>query len=192
MGLQPLTKAPPKLYELFPKHTTLEDKAFKFLETYYELGSYRRTGHRLKIDPKTVKAINDFLMSTSVGQRFNALLIEQTEDFYSAKTLTSLFEGWHKEIMRVEDSIQTEDMIVTQSMEKDDYKSASSAQQRKLKLISEKRMWMSKLLDASLSCRPISGKVDNERKVDDIKATSTEFDTLLDDFDPNSEPSDIN
>lgn len=192
MGLQPLSQAPPKLYELFPKYTQLEDKAFKFLETYYELGSYRRTAKKLGIDPKTVKAINEHLMSTQVGQRFNALLIEQTEDFYSAKNLTSLFEGWHKEISRVEESIQNEEKITTLANGKDDYKTMANSQQRKLKLIGEKRLWMSKLLDASMQCRPITGKVDTEKAKDDIKAQSTQYDSLLDDYDPSSESTDLN
>ena len=192
MGLQPLSQAPPKLYELFPKHTQLEEKAFKFLETYYELGSYRRTARKLGIDPKTVKAINEHLMSTEVGQRFNALLIEQTEDFYSAKNLTSLFEGWHKEIARVEDAIQNEDKIVGMALQKDDYKRASDSQQRKLKLIGEKRHWMSKLLDASMACRPVTQKVDRERQKDDIKAKSEQYEDLLTDFSPDADSGNIN
>ena len=192
MGLQPLTQAPRTLYDLFPKYPQLEEKAFKFLEAYYDYGTYRRTAQYLKIDPKTVKAITEFLMSTQVGQKFNALLIEQTEDFYSAKNLTTLFEGWHKEIARVEESIQNEDKIVQLAMDKDDYKAVSNAQQRKLKLISEKRMWMTKLLDASLSCRPISGAVDTERKKDEIKSISKEYDSLLDDYDTSGEPSELN
>jgi hypothetical protein len=167
MGFDPLQQAPPTLFKLFPKSPTLDEKAFKFLEVKYELMTDRRVAKELKIDPKTVKNINEFLLNTEVGQRFNALLAEQTEDFYSAKTLVSLYEGFRKEIDRIE-------VMITR--EQND--------ERKRKLISEKRMWMGKLLDASIQLRPLAKGANTERKKDEAKQLSKERESLLDDYDP--------
>ena len=199
MGMIPLAQAPPTLLMLFPKEVRLEDKAFKFLECFYENGTQRRTGRILKISPKTVKSINEFLLNTEVGQRFNALLMEQTEDFYSAKTLTSLFEGWNKEIDRVEDSIKIEGRTITvaeklllETPTSTLLKVISAAQTRKLRYISEKRMWMTKLLDASLACRPLGKAANREKQIDDAKEVSTNLDELLEDFNPASTGADPN
>ena len=101
MGIQPLKQAPPTLTRLFPELTQLEEKAFKFLEMHYELNTHRRVAKELKIDPKTVKSIYEFLLDTELGYRFNALLLEQTETFYSTKTFNNLFEGFRQEIDRL-------------------------------------------------------------------------------------------
>ncbi len=62
----------------------------------------------------------------------------------------------------------------------------SNAETRKLRLITEKRHWMSKLLDTSMSCRSPGKELDRERKKDNIKQTSKDFDDLLDDYTPRS------
>ena len=195
MGIEPLAQAPRTLYELFKSEATLEEKAFKFLETHYELGTFRRTAIKLKIDPKTAKSIYEFLLNTEIGHRFNALLLEQTETFYSVKTFTNLFEGFNQEIERVESMIREENKII-QHGEKA-LKDAelvkettaalliiANAETRKLRLITEKRHWMSKLLDTSMACRAPGKEIDKERKKDDIKQTAKDYDDLLDDYNP--------
>jgi hypothetical protein len=191
MGLQPLTQAPRTFHQLFPELKTLEEKAFKFLEVYYEQGKDRRVARVLNIDPKTVKSINEFLLNTDIGLKFNALLLEQTEDFYSAKNLTSLFEGFQREIQRVEDMIKVEDKLIQSADELKEMgelamavRTINSAEGRKLKLVAEKRMWMGKLLDASLACRPLAKAANKEQKKDEIKTDVSKYADLLHDFDP--------
>lgn len=170
MPQEPLTLAPPTLYELFPEAKTLEEKAFKFLETHYECGSLRRTGKALKIDPKTVKSIAEFLDTTEAGYRFKSILAEQTEDFYSAKNLTNLFEGFNREMLRLEQRIQNADKAGDDKLA--------------LALTAEKRRFMEKLLGASLACRPVTQGMDKLRKKDDAKTELDQYKDLLDDFDP--------
>lgn len=202
MGIEPLAQAPPTLYKLFKDLPTIEEKAFKFLELFYNLGNQARVGKALKIDPKTAGSINEFLKSTEAGQRFNALLLEQTETFYSTKTFTTLFEGFNSEIERVESLIRDQDKMIKRAEDNikelkagedstvklltENLTLISKAQTQKIKLITEKRAWMSKLLETSLACRNKGGELNMERKKDDIKKVSTDYDDLLDDFNPDT------
>jgi hypothetical protein len=166
---EPLTLAPPTLYTLFPEATTLDDKAFKFLECKYENGSNRRVAKILGIDHKTVKSIYEFLLETEVGIRFNLMLAEQTEDFYSKKTLTNLFEAINKKIAAIDLEIATH--------KGDDWASY------RLKLIAEHRQWTMKLLDATLACRPITEGVRKQDVDEKYKTLQDQYKDLLDDGD---------
>lgn len=164
---EPLTLAPPTLYTLFPECSTLEEKAFKFLECKYENRSDRRVAKILGIDHKTVKSIYEFLLETDVGIRFNLMLAEQTEDFYSKKTLTNIFEAINKKIAVLDTEIAT-------------HKGDEWASYR-LKLIAEHRQWTMKLLDATLACRPVTEGVRKQDVDDKHKELQSQYKDLLDD-----------
>lgn len=161
---EPLTLAPPTLYTLFPDSKTLEEKAFKFLECKYENGSDRRCGKILGIDHKTVKSIYEFLLNTDVGIRFNLMLAEQTEDFFSKKTLTNVFETINNKIAELE--------VMKNNAEND---------KEALKYITEQRFWVMKLLDATLQCRPITEGVRKQDADNKAKTLLEQYKDLLND-----------
>ena len=49
-------------------------------------------------------------------------------------------------------------------------------------------MWMGKLLDASLACKPLGDQATKENKKDKIKDQVTDYDDLLSDFNPDEVP----
>lgn len=159
---EPLTLAPPTLFTLFPDAKTVEEKAFKFLECKYENGSDRRCGRVLNIDHKTVKSIYEYLLNTDVGIRFNSMLAEQTEDFFSKKTLTNVFELVNKKIEELE------------ALQK-----VAPTDAAKVKVIAEQRQWVMKLLDATLSCRPITGEVRKQNVDEKQKELLDQYKDLL-------------
>lgn len=174
---EPLTLAPPSLFTLFPDCKTVEEKAFKFLETKYENGSDRRTGRVLGIDHKTVKSIHEYLLQTDVGIRFNTLLAEQTEDFYSKKTLTNVFELINKKIDELEAMKIAATKLETSSSANGDKIDLTGY---KLKIIAEQRQWVMKLLDATLSCRPLTGEVNKQHVDEKQKELLEQYKDLLD------------
>ena len=175
--MKTLSSAPRTLFDLFPEHPTLEEKAYKFLEAHHDCAmGQRRTGRRLGIDAKTVKAIYEHLMDTVEGIRFKSALLEQTEDFYSESTLTQLFETHSKEIERLENSYRQQKDI------KD-----------KLNVIREKRMWVKNMLDAALSCRPHVSDAKVKAVKESLKDDEAKYDDLLADFGEQPNPdTDIN
>lgn len=164
---EPLTLAPPTLYNLFPDAKTLDDKAFKFLECKYENRSDRRVAKILGIDHKTVKSIYEFLLDTEVGIRFNLMLAEQTEDFYSKKTLTNVFESINKKIAALDLEIATH--------------TGDEWANYRLKLIAEHRQWTMKLLDATLACRPVTEGVRKQDADEKHKQLQEQYKDILDD-----------
>jgi len=164
--MKTLTTAPPKLFELFPELKTAEEKAYKFLEIHSDNNyGLRRTGRQLTVDPKTVKNVYEHLMDTPEGIRFREKILSQTEDFYSAKTLTLLFEDYTREITRVEGMIaQCKDP------------------RERLNLIKEKRMWMKNLLDAALACKPLTKVAAIEALEGQIENEKERYGDLLNDF----------
>lgn len=164
---EPLELAPPTLYTLFPESKTLQEKAFKFLETRYEMGSDRRTAKVLKIDHKTVKSIHEFLLQTEAGYRFNAMLAEQTQDFFSKKTLTDVFGTISKKIAELE-------------LELKKYTGTDQIGIR-LKINAELRQWATQLLNATLSCRPITGAIKKQVVDDEARQLSQQYKDLLGD-----------
>lgn len=114
MALSDLRDCPPSLLLLFPECQAIEDKAFKFLELKYECGTYRRTSRMLKelhkeqdltIHHQTVKNLFEFLKDTDVYYRFQEVISEQVEDFYSRKLMVTLFERYELDIQRAEKKI---------------------------------------------------------------------------------------
>jgi hypothetical protein len=165
--LKTLNTAPRSLLSLFPELKTLEEKAYKFLEVYYDCGNQlRRTGRKLRLDAKTIKNIAEHLSDTVEGVRFNGALMEQTEDFYSSKVLTQLFESHTKEIERLEKGIQQKDG-------KD-----------RLDLIKEKRMWTKNMLDAALACKPHLSDANKESIKEHLNDDKDKYEDLLADFNP--------
>ncbi len=170
-----LSAAPRTLYDLFPEHPTLEEKAYKFLEAHHDCAmGLRRTGRRLGIDAKTVKAIYEHLMDTVEGIRFKSALLEQTEDFYSETTLTHLFETHNQEIERLESAVKC----------RKDWKD-------KLPLIKEKRMWVKNMLDAAISCKPHVSDAKVQALKETLKDDDEKYNDLLADF-GESDSTDIN
>lgn len=114
MALSDLRDSPPSLLLLFPECQSIEEKAFKFLELKYECGTYRRTSRVLKelhkdleltIHHQTVKSIFEFLKDTDIYYRFQEVVSEQVEDFYSRKLMVTLFERYEGDIQRAEKKI---------------------------------------------------------------------------------------
>ncbi len=110
-----LHEAPPSLALLFPESVTLEEKAFRFLELHWDCKTFRRTARQLqelhkgleaeKIHHTTVKGIFEFLKDTDVYFKFQELVSEQVEDFYSRKLMVTLFERYEGDIARAEKEI---------------------------------------------------------------------------------------
>lgn len=112
MAISSLIDAPPTLVKLFPECSTLDEKAFKFLEVKYECGTVRRTARVLQemhkgtdaetIHHQTVKAIYEYLRDTDVYFRFQETVSEMVEDFYSKKLMVTLFERYEQDLQRAE------------------------------------------------------------------------------------------
>lgn len=142
MSRNKLTESPPSLASLFPELKTMEEKAFRFLEVKYEQKTYRRTGEKLGLHHNTVKNVYEFLMDTDVYYRFQEVVADQIESFFTEQNLTNVFETYQADVKRLE-------ALISEQLAR----GSDASKEMALKFMREKRLHLKDILATSLACR---------------------------------------